>query len=381
MRTRFLIIATLIVTSFFSCSKKQDLNIYTVDVTKDYPGVKLKLNDIADITYIKLESGSDFLVSTRPLCISDKYIVTGGADEGEILFFTINGDTLHHFSNHGNGPHEYLYAEDIHIDEQNNEIFIHDSFLRKILVYNLYGEFVREFSAEKSYYIYPFGKEYFISYNLDNRSSVKEKPYFSLVSKVDGSESNKVTFPMGDVHDLTVQTKMDGGTFTYTAMHLPIIKSSNGYLLNELSADTVYKYSFDGGISPYILRVPSLQSMSTPVYLQIGVETSNYIFMAASQINAKSIDDMFPSTKLVYNKQKNQIYQYEVINEDYTDQEIYLDSEVIDHIDKTEYGVIRLRSENLLKALEDGKLHGKLKEIALNLNEEDNDVLMLLKFK
>lgn len=381
MRTRFLIIATLIVTSFFSCSKKQDLNIYTVDVTKDYPGVKLKLNDIADITYIKLESGSDFLVSTRPLCISDKYIVTGGADEGEILIFTINGDTLHHFSNHGNGPHEYLYAIDIHIDEQNNEIFIHDSFLRKILVYNLYGEFVREFPAEKSYYIYPFGKEYFISYNLDNRSSVKEKPYFSLVSKVDGSELNKVTFPMGDVHDLTVQTKMDGGTFTYTAMHLPIIKSSNGYLLNELSADTVYKYSFDGGISPYILRVPSLQSMSTPVYLQIGVETSNYIFMAASQINAKSIDDMFPSTKLVYNKQENQIYQYEVINEDYTDQEIYLDSEVIDHIDKTEYGVIRLRCGNLLKALEDGKLRGKLKEIALNLNEEDNDVLMLLKFK
>lgn len=381
MRTRFLIIATLIVTSFFSCSKKQDLNIYTVDVTKDYPGVKLKLNDIADITYIKLESGSDFLVSTRPLCISDNYIVTGGADEGEILFFTINGDTLHHFSNHGNGPHEYLYAIDIHIDEQNNEIFIHDSFLRKILVYNLYGEFVREFPAETSYYIYPFGKENFISYNLDNRSSVEEKPYFSLVSKVDGSELNKVTFPMGDVHDLTVQTKMDGGTFTYTAMHLPIIKSSNGYLLNELSADTVYKYSFDGGISPYILRVPSLQSMSTPVYLQIGVETSNYIFMAASQINAKSIDDMFPSTKLVYNKQDNQIYQYEVINEDYTDQEIYLDSEVIDHIDKTEYGVIRLRCGNLLKALEDGKLRGKLKEIALNLNEEDNDVLMLLKFK
>lgn len=381
MRTRFLIVATLIVTSFFSCSKKQDLNIYTVDVTKDYPGVKLKLNDIADITYIKLESGSDFLVSTRPLCISDNYIVTGGADEGEILFFTINGDTLHHFSNHGNGPHEYLYAIDIHIDEQNNEIFIHDSFLRKILVYNLYGEFVREFPAETSYYIYPFGKENFISYNLDNRSSVEEKPYFSLVSKVDGSELNKVTFPMGDVHDLTVQTKMDGGTFTYTAMHLPIIKSSNGYLLNELSADTVYKYSFDGGISPYILRVPSLQSMSTPVYLQIGVETSNYIFMAASQINAKSIDDMFPSTKLVYNKQDNQIYQYEVINEDYTDQEIYLDSEVIDHIDKTEYGVIRLRCGNLLKALEDGKLRGKLKEIALNLNEEDNDVLMLLKFK
>lgn len=381
MRSRFLIIATLIVTSFFSCSKKQDLNIYTVDVTKDYPGVKLKLNDIADISYIKLESGSDFLVSTRPLCISDNYIVTGGADEGEILFFTINGDTLHHFSNHGNGPHEYLYAIDIHIDEQNNEIFIHDSFLRKILVYNLYGEFVREFSAEKSYYIYPFGKENFISYNLDNRSSVKEKPYFSIVSKVDGSELNKVTFPMGDVHDLTVQTKMDGGTFTYTAMHLPIIKSSNGYLLNELSADTVYKYSFDGGISPYILRVPSLQSMSTPVYLQIGVETSNYIFMAASQINAKSIDDMFPSTKLVYNKLENQIYQYEVINEDYTDQEIYLDSEVIDHIDKTEYGVIRLRCGNLLKALEDGKLRGKLKEIALNLNEEDNDVLMLLKFK
>lgn len=54
---------------------------------------------------------------------------------------------------------------------------------------------------------------------------------------------------------------------------------------------------------------------------------------------------------------------------------------MVDHVDKTGYGVIRLVAGKLKAALEDGKLHGQLKEIAKGVQEEDNDVLMLLKFK
>ena len=53
---------------------------------------------------------------------------------------------------------------------------------------------------------------------------------------------------------------------------------------------------------------------------------------------------------------------------------------MVDHVDKTGYGVIRLVAGKLKAALEDGKLHGQLKEIAKGV-QEDNDVLMLLKFK
>ena len=44
-------------------------------------------------------------------------------------------------------------------------------------------------------------------------------------------------------------------------------------------------------------------------------------------------------------------------------------------------GIIAQRAEKLLKDYNDGKLEGELKEIASKLKEEDNPVLMLLKFK
>ncbi|WP_187367578.1 hypothetical protein [Bacteroides bouchesdurhonensis] len=44
-------------------------------------------------------------------------------------------------------------------------------------------------------------------------------------------------------------------------------------------------------------------------------------------------------------------------------------------------GIIAQRAEKLLKDYNDGKLEGELKEIASKLKEEDNPVLMLIKFK
>ena len=40
-----------------------------------------------------------------------------------------------------------------------------------------------------------------------------------------------------------------------------------------------------------------------------------------------------------------------------------------------------IRASSLVKAYEEGKLSGKLKEIASKLEEEDNPVLMIMKLK
>lgn len=121
--------------------------------------------------------------------------------------------------------------------------------------------------------------------------------------------------------------------------------------------------------------------MSDPVYLQVGVETSHYIFLRATRIDADNEEDMFPSTSLVYDKEMRKVHQCKVVNTDYPELVISLDAQVVDHVDKTGYGVIRLVAGKLKAALEDGKLHGELEEIAKGVQEGDNDVLKLLKFK
>lgn len=45
------------------------------------------------------------------------------------------------------------------------------------------------------------------------------------------------------------------------------------------------------------------------------------------------------------------------------------------------YGLSRYNAGELLEAYQKGKLYGELKDLASSLKEEDNDVLILYKFK
>lgn len=69
------------------------------------------------------------------------------------------------------------------------------------------------------------------------------------------------------------------------------------------------------------------------------------------------------------------------MNGDYPDSNITLDSHIVNCDIQAGYGLTRFNAGQLLEAYKEGKVSGKLKEITATLNEEDNGVLMLLKFK
>ena len=88
---------------------------------------------------------------------------------------------------------------------------------------------------------------------------------------------------------------------------------------------------------------------------------------------------VFPKTHLVYDKQEKSIYEYTVINDDFSTKTL------VDMSQKTINNEIafslKLEADELVEALEKGQLKGKLKEIAAGLEEEDNPVIMLVKHK
>ena len=370
----------LIVAACSSNTNKEDLLI--IDVNKNHSKIILNLQDIADVEYIKLANDSNFLVRSRPLVFSENYILTKGGKEGEILFFNHQGQPLQKFCHYGNGPHEYNYITNLRIDEERKEVYVHDVFSKKILVYNLTGNFIREFSSGDGRFIYNFNKNTFLFYNTEtNTVNPDLKPYFSLVSKEDGAIMKRIEVPMvsGKRHDLAITKIVKGGNFTYTAMHLPLARYKDGYILNELSSDTIYKYTFGETLSPFIVRTPSVNDI--PVYLEEGVETSKYIFMVRIAINEKDEQNMFPKTNWVYDKDKKNIYEYNIVNKDFPEIQLALDAHMLNLDIEPGYGLSRFNSGQLIEAFKNGKLQGKLKDIASTLNEEDNDVLMLLKFK
>ena len=85
-----------------------------------------------------------------------------------------------------------------------------------------------------------------------------------------------------------------------------------------------------------------------------------------------------PSTPLVYDVAEQKIYKYTVHNADYEDREENLSKQNVNN--KIAF-YQALPADELIEALEDGKLKGKLSDIASHLDMEDNPVVMIVKPK
>ncbi len=94
--------------------------------------------------YIMLEtSDSAVMKDIRKISIiSEKiFILTWG--DPKILIFNINGDHIKTIDKYGRGPEEYASATDISISDDGNTICLLDKMLKRLVYYNLKGEYLR----------------------------------------------------------------------------------------------------------------------------------------------------------------------------------------------------------------------------------------------
>ena len=130
---------------------------------------------------------------------------------------------------------------------------------------------------------------------------------------------------------------------------------------------------------PFIARTPSIQSMNPEIFLFPQVFTEQYYFMRTVKKEWKSPNDAdrFPTTNLLYDRQEQKIYECVVYNDDFsTPQKVDMSQQR--RIDGISFW-IRYEAYELVEAYEKGELKGRLKEIAAELGEEDNPVIMLVK--
>jgi hypothetical protein len=74
--------------------------------------------------------------------VDDKiFILTWG--DPKILIFNINGDHIRTINRYGRGPGEYTYVVDMSISSDGKTICLFDKELRKLLYYNLSGDFLK----------------------------------------------------------------------------------------------------------------------------------------------------------------------------------------------------------------------------------------------
>lgn len=378
-----LAIILFIAAGLVGCKQSDTNHLITLDVTKSYPEKELILQDFMDVEYIPLETNDEFVTQGVVMAIGSKYIIVkNGTREGDFYVFDREtGKGLRKINRKGKGPEEYIHITDIVLEEENNEIFINCFSTKKILVYDLFGNFKRSFNhAEDTRYVnvFNYDTDNLICYNElmlykdgENRGS---ESYHMIISKQDGSVTRNISIPF----DVIKTPFIHDGERTVSTFVSPIIPYQNTWLLVETSSDTVYNYiPKENKLIPFLAKKPTVDP---EIFLTMGTLTDRYYFFITMK---KEFDFTkgrgFPISDLMYDRQENAVYDRTVINGDFVKRK---------KVDMTSHPVNsgiaafqNLEAYQLVESYKKDELKGRLKEIAAGLNEGSNPVIMVMKYK
>ena len=360
---------------------------------KEYPQKELALQDIFDIEYIQLETTDEFMTTGNVRAIGEKLIITknNGRTDGNIfLFDRTTGKGIRKINRIGQGSEEYTNILEIVLDEERQEIFINNHYSGKIIVYDLEGNFKRSFKQRENYFydeIGIFDKDRLICHDgyLSFDKEETKRNFFMLVSKQDGS-IEELAIPYDQLKTELIIKQVDGKPRDWSVRNRQLIPHKDGWLLTDLSADTIYRSSPDMKLKPFIVRIPSVQSMDPEIFLFPNVLTDRYCFMQTvkKDFDFKTDTDL-ERTDLMYDKETNKIHEITLYNSDYLEKvsvKIMFEISTLSFFNNE--GAVfskSLPAHELVDAYKEGKLRGPLKKIASHLDEEDNPVIMIAKYK
>ena len=379
---RLYTITLLLASMLLSCgggkgeAQKQKVSdgLWTFDVTKEYPTKEIYIQDIADVDYIPLETNDSILWRGREvLYLDDDYIVGANRNNG-VYFHDGKGKALNMFNKMGQGPKEYLDMYKVQYDKKSDEIYINDMF--KYYVYDKEGNFKRSFQGiEDKWYsrieqFFILNEDELIQYNYNNN-------HYTRVSRLTGEHLGDIKLGVAD-STTTLHFRKNNMIFSTIVSHFT--KDKEGYIITSFSSDTTYLLTSNLQLKPIGVRIPPVSSQDVPVFLLPVKNTPRYYFMSTIKK-----EDSFPTKAYMMDKKTNQIYYLKDYfkNKDYIGLKVHLDMfgpAVLADLPNN-VCVQSLNITKLCEAYEEGKLSGKLKDIAANLKEDDNPVLMIIKFR
>ncbi|MGL5705794.1 MAG: 6-bladed beta-propeller [Tannerellaceae bacterium] len=374
------IILLIIMSGCGKANKNLSDDCITVNVSKDYPKKELILQDVMDVEYVALETTDEFITHGDVMDIGEKFIlVKNSINDGNLFIFDRKtGKAIRKINRLGQGVEEYPWIGGITLDEDNNELFVkHTS---KISVYDLDGRFKRSFKfvdAESDYLkVYNYDRDNLITCDNKGYGMIPDKkPCHLIVSKLDGSIVREIATPSERYNTLVIYGENDEKI-------IPIFDLttcfSDSWVLMNLSSDTLYTYMPNGHIKPFIVRTPSIYSMNTEKFLFVDGGTSRYCFMRTMDKKLDIETKKILVSRLVYDKQEDAIFEYEIYNADFVNERpIYW----ISSINQDIANWYPFDALELVEAYKGGNLKGRLNEIAAGLDEDSNPVIMVIKHK
>ena len=361
-----------------SCGPSADIGMMTIDMEKSYPKKELAINDIWEMEYIALETDSLFLVSGgQPQHVGENKLGFVDNRTGNLLFFDAKtGKKAFCINRKGAGPEEYKSVGALVMDEKTGEIFAWSIIDGTFQVYDAQGIHLRTLpmrNKKKDEYLYITN---FINLDDDrllcSSHNIKGYAVHYLQNKKTGLTTIVDSIPNEQYVSEYIFAQKDGVTYSTAPNLTPFVHTSEGLVYADHSNDTLYRMTAGMTPSPFIVRIPRVKETEPNKILRFDNETDDWMFLSGIEM-AYDFSQNKGLHQINYGveKESGEIFELTFVHPDY---------------EGKEYSPAALNaryysSGELFSALEDGKLKGKLKEIASTLGEEDNGVIMLLKQK
>jgi len=367
-----------------------------IDVSRKYAEKEIILSNIAEITYVCLDSKrNDFLYKGTIQYITKNTIVVKCAVTHSILFFSKDGAPKSRFNRYGNGPEEYWgTVNQIVYDEAADDVFISIPFINYIQVYSSKGEYKRKLPLphgvalsqmgsfdHQSLIIYDDSRRLYKAQpktSKDNMNYLKQKmdSSFFLVSKADGQVLDYIPMNISQ-KDLSFKTP-DGMPALLPLMNM--VKHTEGFLLCNPETDTVFLYNKNKEFIPIICKIPLIDKSEPKIIINNCMDIDQYQFIEV-QIVGWEYGNRKGNKHYIRDKKTGEVFQQKIVLPEYKGKTITISPDYSNFF--YENGTIfSLDLYDLKQAYKDNRLRGKLKELVATLNENrDNDVFMLVDFK
>lgn len=385
-----LLISFLLLGSEAVSSQSKAGNLPVFDFSKNYPQKKMRLQDMADIEYVALETTDDILLggSSTLSAVTDKYILVHEVQRGDIfLFDRKTGKLFSHFNHKGQSGREYLWIKNGTIlDEKKEEIYVCSQVIQ---VYSLKGEYKRTLNIngfDNDMKIFNFDDESLLIYDdviiePGREKKTKADPY-RLISKKDGSLISVIGLHFSKRYSNKITQQLENNMWRPLVISYPLnMYYGSDIMIADISSDTLYQLSPSKGLIPLLTRTPSTHAVEPRNIWFPLVTTDKYMLIGTFLLDFDSKGGKIPM--FMYDFKTGEISKTSILDAEYDTRawsQGRWEPGATPAIGKNMVAEF-IQASSVLDAYNSKRLAGNGKKIAKTLMEDDNPVVRILKFK
>ena len=370
-----------------------DSTLPVLDLSKDYPEIKVDIHELGEVEYIPLETTDESIMRVGLYhYISNDYIIV--QDLGVMQIFDRKGKHITRFDHTGPGPKEYHYIHGCKADFRAKELYIYDP--KKIQVYSFSGEWIRTVGnipeGIRPEFTFDYNEKYLITHNVFHDYWNFEKlpsdltPYY-LIDKQTGefiplplTVKNRISrIVHKEIKDISENVAQP---IVEKILINPMLANGSDILIADFGLDTLYSYKNDR-LTPIAVQYPSAHSTNPPVVIAPFFYTDQFLIFKPVEIRYDSkyaLQPLDDAPLMMWNRKTNEIYRIQLYDSNRPNRKLKNTMEGM-QLENPNQIFIAHYADKLCTDNEEGKLKGKLKEVASKLTEEDCHVVAICKLE